>query len=126
VYDELDRPRDFYYKLAEMSGAGLGRFEHLLLLAVTRLGDSAYGMTIRQELAAHTGREIAVGAIYTALARLEARGLVKSKLGDPTPERGGRAKRFYRVLPAGAKAVAKAEAALLGLSRAIARDQGRQ
>jgi PadR family transcriptional regulator, regulatory protein PadR len=105
-----------------MGGSDLGRFEHLLLLAVTRLGDSAYGMTIRQELAEHTGREIAVGAIYTALARLEARGLVKSKLGEPTPERGGRAKRFYRVLPAGTKAVAKAEAALLGLSRAMVRD----
>jgi PadR family transcriptional regulator PadR len=105
-----------------MSDSGLGRFEHLLLLAVVRLGDNAYGMTIRQELAHHTGREIAVGAIYTAMARLEVRGLIKSKLGDPTPERGGRAKRFYRVLPAGTKAMAKAEAALLGLSRAIARD----
>lgn len=105
-----------------MSGTGLGRFEHLLILAVTRLGENAYGMTIRQELAAHTGREIAVGAIYTALARLEVRGFVRSKLGDPTPERGGRAKRFYRVLPAGTKAVAKAEAALFGLSRAIVRD----
>jgi len=108
-----------------MGDSGLGRFEHLLLLAVARLGDNAYGMTIRQELAEHTGREIAVGAIYTALARLETRGFVKSKLGDPTPERGGRAKRFYRVLPAGTKAVAKAETALLNLSRAIGRDQGR-
>jgi PadR family transcriptional regulator PadR len=96
----------------------LGRFEHLLLLAVMRLGDDeAYGMTIRRELARHTGRDVAVGAIYTALARLEARGLVQSKLGDPTPERGGKAKRFYRVLPAGKKAVAKAQSILLGLAR---------
>jgi PadR family transcriptional regulator, regulatory protein PadR len=95
----------------------LGRFEHLLLLAVLRLGDEAYGMTIRRELAAHTGRDVAVGAIYTALSRLEARGLVSSKLGEPTPERGGKAKRFYRVLPAGRRAVEKAQAVLLGLAR---------
>jgi PadR family transcriptional regulator, regulatory protein PadR len=95
----------------------LGRFEHFLLLAVLRLGDDAYGMTIRRELARHTGREVAVGAIYTALARLEARGLVHSWLGEPTPERGGRAKRFYRVLAAGKKAVARTQSALTGLSR---------
>ena len=62
-----------------MSDRDLGRFDHLLLLAVMRLGDEAYGMTIRRELAEHTGREIAVGAIYTALARLEARGYVRSR-----------------------------------------------
>jgi DNA-binding PadR family transcriptional regulator len=95
----------------------LGRFEHYLLLALMALGDDAYGMTIRRELARHTGREVAVGAIYTALARLEARGFVQSWLGDPTPERGGKAKRHYRVLAPGKKAVAKAQAALLGLSR---------
>jgi PadR family transcriptional regulator len=94
----------------------LGRFEHFLLLAVLRLGDDAYGMTIRRELARHTGREVAVGAIYTALARLEARGLVQSWLGEPTPERGGRAKRYYRVLAAGKKAVAKTQSALMRLS----------
>lgn len=99
----------------------IGRSDHLLLLAVMRLGDGAYGMTIRRELAAHTGREIAVGAIYTALARLEARGYVRSRLGDPTPERGGRAKRFYRVLPAGARAVERAEAAFIALGRVMGR-----
>ena len=102
----------------------LGRSDHLLLLALMRLGDSAYGMTIRRELAERTGREIAVGAIYTALARLEARGYVRSHLGDPTPERGGRAKRFYRVQPAGAKAVARAEAAFIALGRVLGRDTG--
>jgi PadR family transcriptional regulator PadR len=102
-----------------MAREHLGRFEHLLLLAVVRLGDDAYGMTIRRELARHTGREISVGAIYTSLARLEAKGLVQSRLGDPTPERGGKAKRFYRVLPAGKKAIALAQAILLGLARGI-------
>jgi PadR family transcriptional regulator len=100
-----------------MASDHLGRFEHFLLLAVLRLGDDAYGMTIRRELADHTGRDIAVGAIYTALARLERRGLVQSWLGEPTPERGGKAKRYYRVLAAGKKALDKAEAALSALSR---------
>ena len=95
----------------------LGRFEHFVLLAVMRLGDDAYGMMIRRELADHTGRDIAVGAIYTALARLERRGLVQSWLGEPTPERGGNAKRYYRVLAAGKKALDKADAALSALSR---------
>ena len=100
-----------------MGGDHLGRFEHFLLLAVMRLGDDAYGMTIRRALADHTGRDIAVGAIYTALARLERRGLVQSWLGEPTAERGGKAKRHYRVLAAGKKALDKAEAALSALSR---------
>lgn len=103
----------------------LGRFEHFLLLAVARLGDDAYGMTIRRELAEHTGREVAVGAIYTALARLERRGLVQSWLGEPTQERGGRAKRHYRVLASGRRALAGAEAALSGLSQDLGRNPGR-
>ena len=104
-----------------MGGEHLGRFEHFLLLAVVRLGDDAYGMTIRRELAEHTGRDIAVGAIYTALARLERRGLVQSWLGQPTAERGGKAKRHYRVMAAGKKALAKADAALTGLSQDLGR-----
>jgi DNA-binding PadR family transcriptional regulator len=99
-----------------MARDGLGHFELQLLLAVIRLGDEAYGMTIRRELAGHTGRDIAVGAIYTALARLEGRGFVQSKLGEPTPERGGKAKRYYRVLAPGKRAVEKAQAILLGLA----------
>jgi PadR family transcriptional regulator PadR len=105
----------------EMSERDLGRFDHLLLLAVIRLGDEAYGMTIRRELAARTGRDVASGAIYTALARLETRGYVRSRLGEPTPERGGRAKRFYRVLAAGEKAIERAEAAFVGLGRELGR-----
>ena len=101
-------------------GDHLGRFEHFLLLAVMRLGEDAYGMTIRRESADHTGRDIAVGADnpHPASARLERRGLVQSWLGEPTHRRGGKAKRHYRVLAAGKKALAKAEAALTALSRA--------
>lgn len=108
---------DIYYKEVAMASDHLGRFEHFLLLAVMRLETTRYGMMIRRELADHTGRDIAVGAIYTALARLERRGLVQSWLGEPTPERGGKAKRYYRVLAAGKKALDKAEAALSALSR---------
>jgi PadR family transcriptional regulator, regulatory protein PadR len=115
---------DIYYKEVAMSDH-LGRFEHFLLLTVMRLGEDAYGMTIRRELADHTGRDIAVGAIYTALARLERRGLVQSWLGEPTPERGGKAKRHYRVLAAGKKALEKAEAALTALSRTAGDHLGR-
>ena len=75
----------------------LGGFETLLLLAIIRLDERAYGVTIRRELLQRTGKDIAVGAIYTGLGRLERKGLVESWQGEPTAERGGRAKRFYRV-----------------------------
>ena len=71
----------------------LGEFEQLILLAILRLGDAAYGVTIRAELAERAARNIAPGAMYTALERLEAKGLIKSRMSDPTPQRGGRAKR---------------------------------
>ena len=103
----------------------LGRFEHFLLLAILRLGDDAYGMTIRRELAEHTGREVAVDAIYTALARLERRSLVQSWLSEPTQERDGKAKRHYRVLAAGTRAIEKTDAALTALSPAQRRPSGR-
>ena len=112
----IDNRFYFYYKEVSMGSDSLGRFEHFILLAVIRLGEEAYGMTIRRELAEHTGRDVAVGAIYTALARLERRRLVQSWLGQPTAERGGKAKRHYRVLADGKKALAKAEAALNGLA----------
>ena len=73
-----------------------GGFESLLLLAVLRLGERAYGVTIRQELLARAKTDFAMGAIYTGLSRLERKGFVESWLGEPTAERGGRAKRFYR------------------------------
>ena len=79
----------------------------MVLLVVVRLGDDAYGVPISQELLNLAGREVAVGSIYAALDRLEQKGLVTSKLGDPTPERGGRAKRYFRVTPAGARALVR-------------------
>lgn len=87
----------------------LGEFEQIVLLAILRLGDHAYGVTIREEIQARTDRDPAPGALYTTLDRLEEKGLVTSHFGDPTPERGGRAKRFFEVSANGVEAVARAQ-----------------
>jgi PadR family transcriptional regulator len=84
----------------------IGDFEQRILFALIHLGADAYGVAIRTEIEDRTGRAISAGALYTALDRLEKRGLVSSRLGDPTPERGGKRKRLYTVLPAGEKALA--------------------
>ena len=81
----------------------LGNFELMVLLAVIRLDDAAYGVTISRTLEAGTGREITIGSVYAALERLQEKGLVRSRLGEPTPERGGRAKRYFRVTPDGVR-----------------------
>ncbi len=86
----------------------LGDFEQLVLLAILRLGDEAYGVTVRAELADRAGRTIAPGALYTAFERLEAKGLITSRMGDPTPQRGGRAKRYVSVTAAGMRALTRA------------------
>ena len=83
----------------------LGGFEHLLLLAVLRLDDRAYGVAIRRELLDQVGRDVAIGAIYTGLDRLEQKGLLKSWMGEPTAERGGRAKKFYCITAQGKRAL---------------------
>lgn len=86
----------------------LGEFEQLILLAILRLRDDAYGVTIRKELATCAGRNVAPGAMYTALERLETKGLITSRMSDSTPQRGGRAKRLVKVTAAGMKALTRA------------------
>jgi PadR family transcriptional regulator PadR len=98
----------------------LGEFEHIVLLAVLRLGDQAYGVTIRREIEARTRRDVSIGAIYATLDRLEAKKLVQSRLGDPTPERGGRSKRFFRVTAQGVSAVKHTHRALRSLAEGLA------
>ena len=83
----------------------LGEFEQLVLLAIVHLKDDAYGVTIRREIESRTGRSVAVGALYTALDRLERKGFVRSRTSDPTPQRGGRSKRHFALLAAGAAAL---------------------
>lgn len=83
----------------------LGRFEELILLALLRLGPEAYGLALRREVEDRTGRDVSTGALYTALKRLERRGLVSSRVGEPTPERGGRRKKHYRLEASGVLAL---------------------
>jgi DNA-binding PadR family transcriptional regulator len=93
----------------------LGEFEQLILLAILRLRDNAYGVTIRAELAQRAGRTVAPGALYTALERLETKGLVTSRMSDPTPRRGGRAKRHVTVTAVGMEALTRSLRAYEGL-----------
>jgi PadR family transcriptional regulator, regulatory protein PadR len=89
----------------------LNGFEEIVLLAVLRLRDNAYGVTIRQAVDAATERTTSIGLIYTTLERLEVKGFVRSHQGDPTPERGGRAKRYFAITGAGAQALNDAQRA---------------
>ena len=89
-----------------------GDFEQQVLLAVWRLGDDAYGSSVRDELEARTGRDVAHGAVYATLVRLEKKGLLRSSLSDPTPVRGGKAKRYFEILPDGIAGVTAARAAM--------------
>ncbi len=86
----------------------LGDFEQLVMLAVLRLDDEAYGTSIRDELKVRAERDVSPGAIFTTLERLESRGLVTSRYGEPTAERGGRSKRFYRLTTDGRRSLARA------------------
>jgi DNA-binding PadR family transcriptional regulator len=102
-----------------MSGA-IGDFEQRILFALIRLGSDAYGVTIRREIEARTGRPVSPGALYTALSRMEKRGLVASRLGDPTPERGGKRKRLYNLQPAGERALARVYESLRLMASGVA------
>src|SRR6202043_3411586 len=97
----------------------LGEFEHIVVLALLRLGDRAYGVTVRQEIEMRTGREVSIGAIYATLDRLEGKGYVKSHMGDPTTERAARSKRFFRVSAKGVAAVNRTHGALQILCRPL-------
>lgn len=90
----------------------LGEFEQLVLLAVLRLQGNAYGVTIRREIERQTSRELSRGAVYITLERLEEKGYLASRFADPTPERGGRAKRYYKVKPVGVAALKNSGRAL--------------
>ncbi|HJR59194.1 MAG TPA: helix-turn-helix transcriptional regulator [Vicinamibacterales bacterium] len=97
----------------------LGEFEQLLLFALVQLDSNAYGSEIRRAIEARTGRTLSPGAIYTALDRLESRGLVSSSLGEPTARRGGKRKRYYRIEPAGAELLRRSHDALARMSRGL-------
>ena len=90
-------------------------FELMILLATLRVDETAYGVEIAREIDRISGRHVLLGAVYAALDRLEARGLASSTVGSPTPERGGRAKRFFRVTPRGVHAIKETQQALVAL-----------
>ena len=87
-------------------------FEQQVLLAVWQRGEDAYGTTVRDEIEERTGREVSQGAVYTTLIRLEKKGLVRSRMSDPTPVRGGKAKRYFRITAEGREGVEAARAAM--------------
>jgi PadR family transcriptional regulator, regulatory protein PadR len=97
----------------------LGEFEYLILSAATRLGNDAYGAAIRQEIEDATGDRCSIGALYTTLDRLEAKGFVKTRMGDPTPQRGGRAKRMVRITANGVMAASDFYSAVMRVSRGV-------
>jgi PadR family transcriptional regulator PadR len=103
----------------------LGEFEYLLLTAATRLGEQAYGAAIRQEVENATGRACSIGALYTTLDRLELKGLIKTRMGDATPQRGGRRKRMVRVTAKGAQAASDFYAAVKRVSRGVSWETNR-
>ena len=101
-------------------GKTLGEFEQLVLFALVALGDDAYGVSVRQEIEERTGRSVSAGAVYTVLKRLEERDLVSAWIGDPTPERGGRRRKHYRIETEGAVQLRQARDQLLDMSQGLA------
>jgi PadR family transcriptional regulator, regulatory protein PadR len=103
----------------------LGEFEQLVLLAVLRLGDEAYAVPVRQAIEVAAGRSVSRGALYTTLERLEAKGLLSSRMGEPTTDRGGRARRYHSVTPAGLRALRAVRDAVGRLSSGLESMLGR-
>ena len=97
----------------------LGNFETMVLLALLRLDDDAYGIPIMNELEAKTGRPVTVGSLYAALDRLERKGYVSSKWGEPTAERGGRAKKYFKITTAGLKELRQTQQTFIKLWQGI-------
>ena len=102
-----------------MSREALGHFELMVVLAVLRVGEEAYGVPIAHELEENTGRNVLLGSVYAALERLEAKGLIASTLGAPTAERGGRAKKYFRVTAKGFREVRETRRTLVKLWKGL-------
>lgn len=106
---------------ARAPDTSLGEFEQLILLALVRLRDDAYGATVHQEVQKRTRRPISISAVYTTLDRLEAKGLLESHIGTPTPQRGGRRRQYFRLLPLGADALSQSYRIFREMTRGIER-----
>jgi DNA-binding PadR family transcriptional regulator len=112
ILNDVRQIQDYYAPI-------LGEFEHLVLLALARLGNGAYGATILREVRERTGREIAVGALYMTLARLEAKQMICAYVGVPTKQRGGRRRKHYLLDTAGKQALGRAHRTLKSMSEGI-------
>jgi PadR family transcriptional regulator PadR len=97
----------------------LGEFEYAVMLAVLHLDEDAYAVPMRELIEQRTGRPVARGALYTGLDRLESKGCLKSRMGDPTEERGGKARRYYSVTSAGMKAIRATHESLANLTKGL-------
>ena len=97
----------------------LGEFEQMVLLAILRLGETAYAVPVRDEIEQRAGRNVARGALYTTLERLEVKGFLASRMSDPTPERGGRSRRYFEVTAEGVHSLRHSRAALHNLSEGL-------
>jgi DNA-binding PadR family transcriptional regulator len=102
----------------------LGEFELLVMLTLMRLGLDAYGVPISREIEQQTGRAVAFGTVYATLERLQRKGLIRSSLGDPTPERGGRAKRYFQVTATGLRRVRETKESLIKLWHGLRQLEG--
>ncbi len=100
--------------------ASLGELEQVVLLTLMRLGDSGFGVAVQREIEGRTQRRVSLGAVYTTLTRLEQKGFVASRVSEPTPRRGGRRKKLYRVLPKGKRALVMSIETLQALTRGLA------
>ena len=107
-----------------MSRDSLGSFELMVLLALLRLADEAYGVSICDEMQSRTGKDVFVGSVYAALERLEQKGFVSSRMGEATPERGGRAKRYFTVTPKGLREVRDTQRSLTKLWQGLPQLRG--
>lgn len=100
-------------------GRALGEFEQLILFALVELDEDAYGASIGRAIEDRTGRQVSAGAIYTALDRLSVRGMVTAEVGEPTPQRGGRRRKYYRLEPAGAVELSRSVDVLRSMSEGL-------
>jgi DNA-binding PadR family transcriptional regulator len=116
----LTSSRHWFYIVEEMKrGELLGSLEHIILLALMRLDGDAHGMIVRREIEERTGRNISIGAVYATLERLEAKAYISSFTGEPTPQRGGRAKRLFRFVAAGKRALEVSEQTIRSMTAGL-------
>jgi DNA-binding PadR family transcriptional regulator len=116
----LDVSFYWFYIVEEMKrGELLGSLEHIILLALVRLDGDTHGMIVRREIEECTGRNISIGAVYATLERLEAKRYISSFIGEPTPQRGGRAKRLFRVDAAGKRALEVSEQTIRSMTAGL-------